>query len=72
VGAEVAERQEGYVFLGTGEGEALSFEIFKRDDRWCWHPRPHFSSPGDAHGPLATTEEAYQDALHSPDAKIRT
>jgi hypothetical protein len=33
------ERHDGYVFLRTGDGEGISFEVFERGDGWYWHAR---------------------------------
>jgi len=67
-GPTMADSHEGYFFLRKSKNEALCFEVFTRDDGWYWHPRPPFSPPGVAHGPFTTTDEAYQDALASPDS----
>ena len=68
----MVDSHEGYFFLRKSENEALCFEVFKREDGWYWHPRPQFSPPGAAHGPFTTNDEAYKDALASPDSHIKT
>ena len=67
----LAEHHELYYFLRLNEDEGLGFEVFEGDDGWYWHPRPHFSRPGETHGLFATRDEAYQDAVRSPSSRIK-